>query len=378
MKLYFMKQNAIDYLKANMRNQYMNYFRYKTNEWIYDLFDYDPFEFFMEIPDFELAPVISERTGEVELENCKRLYSNLRKISESQASDERLWAGLCNGVFYNYVRVRWNYSGMRPKNPEKDASAIVSRFFFSGGGRGGMFRNTLSKCWWVGMSTYDKDNADHWNMLDVIGPEDFATKVSDIFYSNTFAANSEILHGICKGLEFFREKNQKVVVREHIRPTMQYLNALGGGILLDALTSDDIAAIVIENIGRLRNGEQGDFFVQDIITDGDTTGEFDGSEETDDEETTEVNVDYQEEQEAIDQEVEVVDANEVLGGPQVVERGCTVIVLKKSTNKEILYSIPPVNGDRELYTIEQMMLGKRVGESVKIRLDEYVIQTIRW
>ena len=50
-----MKKNAIDYLKTNMRNQYMNYYRYKTNEWIYNLFDYDPFEFFIEIPDFELV-----------------------------------------------------------------------------------------------------------------------------------------------------------------------------------------------------------------------------------------------------------------------------------------------------------------------------------
>lgn len=378
MKLYFMKQNAIDYLKANMRNQYMNYFRYNTNEWLYDLFDYDPFEFFMESPDFELASIISGSTGEVELENCKRLYTNLKKISESQASDERLWAGLCNGVFYNYVRVRWNYSGMRPKDPEKDASAIISRFFFSGGGRGGMFRNTLSKCWWVGMSTYDRDSVDHWNMLDVVGPEDFATKVSDIFYSNTFAANPEILHGICKGLEFFREKNQKIVVREHIRPTMQYLNALGGGILLDALTADDIAAIVIENIGRLRNGEQGDFFAQEMASGDDVTDEADETIESEENSAVEVNVDYQEEQEAIGQEIETVDSNEVLGGPETVERGRTVIVLKKSTNNEMLYSIPPVNGDRELYGIERMMLGKRVGESVRIRLDEYVIQAIRW
>lgn len=376
MKLYFMKQNAIDYLKANMRNLYMNYFRYSTNEWVYDLFEYDPFEFFMEIPDFELASVIGSTTGEIELENCKRLYTNLRKISESQASDERLWAGLCNGCFYNYVRVRWNYGGMRPKNPQKDASAIISRFFFSGGGRGGMFRNTLSKCWWVGMSTYDRNNADHWNMLDVVGPEDFATKVSDIFYSNTFAANSEILHGICKGLQFFRDKNQKIIVREHIRPTMQYLNALGGGILLDALTSDDIAAIVIENIGRLRNGEQGDFFAQDNKSDFEE--DESETEETSDEDVAEVNVDYQEEQEAIDQEVETVDANEVLGGPETVERGCTVIVLKKSTGKEILYSVPSVNGARELYEIEKKMLGKRVGESVKIKLDNYEIKTIRW
>ena len=180
MKLYFMKQNAIDFLKANMRNQYMNYFRYSSNEWMYDLFDYDPFEFFIEVPDFNLSP-IHKQIGETELENCKRLYTNLRKISESQASDERLWAGLCNGVFYKYVRNRWNYASLRPRIPKTDSSTIISRFFFSGGGRGGMFRNTLSKCWWVGRSTYDSESIDHWNMLDVLGPEDFSTKVNDIF-----------------------------------------------------------------------------------------------------------------------------------------------------------------------------------------------------
>lgn len=368
-----MKQNAIDFLKANMRMQYMNYFRYNSNEWIYDLFDYDPFEFFMEVPDFELAP-IRTALGETDLENCKILYGSLKRISESQASDERLWAGLCNNVFYKYVRGRWNYSALRPKRPETDASTVISRFFFTGGGLSGKYRNTLARYWWVGRSTFDPEPSDHWKTLDIIGPEDFATKVNDIFYSNTFAANPEILRGICKGLEFFRERNQKIVVREHLRPTLQYMNALGGGVLLDALNSDDIAAIVTENIGRIIKGGQSDFFQNE----SENSSQDDFTEERADEDTLEVNVDYQEEQEALEQETETIDANEVLGGPEAVERGCTVVVLKKSTNKQILYNIPPVNGDRELYTIEQMMLGKRVGESVHIRLDEYTIQTIRW
>lgn len=241
-----------------------------------------------------------------------------------------------------------------------------------------MFRNTLSKCWWIGRSTYDENSADHWNMLDVVGSEDFATKVNDIFYSNTFAANPEILHGICNGLKFFRERNQRIIVREHIRPTMKYLNALGGGILLDALTADDISAIVIENIGRLKNGGEVEFFDQEIVSDDDAIDEAGEATVSEEAGTTEVNVDYQEEQEAINREAESVDANEVLGGPETVERGCTVIVLKKSTNNEILYNIPTVDGDRELYDIEEMMLGKHVGESVRLRLDEYVIQTIRW
>ena len=68
MKLYFMKQSAIDYLKTNMRTLYMNYYRYNTNEWIYDLFSYDPFELFMDVPDFSLAS-IGESKGEADFEN---------------------------------------------------------------------------------------------------------------------------------------------------------------------------------------------------------------------------------------------------------------------------------------------------------------------
>lgn len=371
MKLYFMKQKAIDYIKANIKSLYMNYYKYANNEWIYDLFDYDPFELFLEIPDFELCPVTSGTAGEIELENCKILYSKLKMISESQASDERLWAGLCNGAFYTYVRARWNYSKLVPKNPRNDASGVISRFFFSGGGRSGLFRNTLAKCWWVGMSTYRGGLTDHWRLLDAIGPEDFATKVSDIFFSNTFAANPAILEGICNGMEFFKNKGQKLLMKDHIRPTMQYMNALGGGILLDALTSEDVTNLVIENIGRIKNGEQQDFF----------ESSYDASSDSEEEETIkpdvkEVNIDYQEEQEQIEQDVIEIDEEEVLGVPEEVERGCTVLVHNKTKNKDMSYVIPGLD-ERELYWIESKLLGKKVGDTVKVRLDEYEVLSIR-
>jgi len=374
MKLYFMKQSAIDFLKANMRNQYMFYFRYSSNEWLYDLFDYDPFEFFIDVPDFTLSP-ISTSLGETDLENCKRLYTNLRRISESQASDERLWAGLCNGVFYQYVRLRWNYSSLTPKAADRDASTVISRFFFAGAGNSGKYRNTLARYWWVGRTTYEPEKADHWVTLDKIGPEDFATKVNDIFYSNTFAANPEILHGISDAIDFFRQKNQKITVKDHLRPALQYLNALGGGILLDALTSDEISSIIREWIGRLLKGDVNDFLREDDASDEYSDNEDDNTQA----DAQEVNVDYQEEQEAIDRERETVDVNEVLDAPKTVERGCTVVVNRQPGNKEVLYKIPSADShERQLYTIEQLMLGKRVGDSVRIRLDTYTIKEIRW
>lgn len=372
MKLYFMKQNAIDYLKANMKSLYMNFYRYNSNEWLYDLFEYDPFELFMEVPDFELAP-IGDSPGETELNNCKILYTNLKRLSPSQASDERLWAGLCNGIFYSYVRRRWNYGSMRQKQPDTDAASIVSRFFYSGGGRNGMFRNTLSKCWWVGQITYIDGIQNHWKQLDILGPEDFATKVSDIFRNNNFIFNPEILDGFCKGLDFFKKRNQKLTTREHMRPTLQYLNALGGAVLLDELSSDDISTIVIENIGRIINGDQADFFEEKMETSDSTD-----SDELTPDNDVEINMDYQEEQEAKELENEGIDPNVILGKPTEVQRGCTVVVLNTSNNKEILYNIPTENGERELYGIEKQMLGKQVGDTVRLRITDYEILSIRW
>ena len=40
MKIYFMKQKALDYMRANIGTLYVNYYRERTNQWIYDLFDY--------------------------------------------------------------------------------------------------------------------------------------------------------------------------------------------------------------------------------------------------------------------------------------------------------------------------------------------------
>ena len=168
MKIYFMKQKALDYMRTNIGTLYTNYYQNKTNQWIYDLFDYDPFELFIDIPDFKLAS-LDKKKGELDLENCKILYENLINISASQASDERLWAGLCNGVFYDYLIKRWDYNNIRLKDSKNDASTILSRFFFKEKTRVGLFRNSLAKYWWVGQATYQKNATNKFELLDALG-----------------------------------------------------------------------------------------------------------------------------------------------------------------------------------------------------------------
>ena len=257
MKLYFMKKEALDILKSNLDVVYNMYFTEADNKWLWKICGGDPFVEFKEIQDFQLAPLESDLSkGEVEFANCKTIYQHLSFLSESQACDERLWAGLCHSVYYEYLRKRWDYDKKSPKTQKEAVSNIKSRFFFSGGTRAGLYRNSIAKCWWVGRNTYDPSNSNPFEKLDIIGSNDISSKISDIFYSNNFSANPLILNGIVKALKNFKEENTQLSFRDHIRPSLQLLNAIGGGVVLDCLDEDEIADIIIDNIYGIIQGDE--------------------------------------------------------------------------------------------------------------------------
>ena len=127
-------------------------------------------------------------------------------------------------------------------------------FSLRGGTRRGIYRNTLSKCWWVGYNLYDTKENHFWR-IDALGANDFSSKISDIFTSNNFSSNINIMDGILKALLHYKEQGVYIAEREHIRPSMQLLNAIGGSVILDGLGSDEIADIVIKNIDTIMSGE---------------------------------------------------------------------------------------------------------------------------
>lgn len=407
MNLYFMKQDAVDFMKHNMERLYTHYFQDETNEWMEREYGSDPFSEFIEVPDFELAEIDAMSIGEVDFENCKILYSNLRSLSESQCSDERLWAGLCNSTFYSYMRRRYHYSSKQLKKKETDASAIVSRFFFSGGIRSGFFRNGLAKCWWVGRATFDQNSDNHFARLDVIGPNDLTTKVSDIFYSNTFASNSTILAGICDALKYFSDHGQVLDEKKHVRAAMQYLNAVGGVTLLDVLSRQEICKIMTSRIITILKGQSTDISFDDEDEDqlleevldeeeyyeeSDEGKKFDKSEDfVGKEEFAEPKIDQAQRaimsraglpiegvalvRKNIEKEKLIVseplnwfeEEEDKLPRPDYITYGCWVKVRDEKNSKEIIYHIPLKDDhSRVWYGIEEKMMGQKVGFQVSL------------
>lgn len=257
MKLYIMKKDALETLKDNLPEVYGKYFTEPTNKWMTEICGEDPFIEFKDVTDFQLADLDSDMTaGEIDHNNCKIIYEKLAFLSESQASDERLWAGLCNSTFYGYMRKRWKYGyGAKPKGAGKEAGAIQTRFFFTTKGRGGFYRNTLAKCWWVGHNTYDPQNKEnHFEKLDVIGSNDLNSKISEFFRNYTFSSNPHVMEAIVDALRMFDGK--KLAVREHIRPALQYLNALGGSVVLDCLSKEEITNVFADAITAIMQGDR--------------------------------------------------------------------------------------------------------------------------
>lgn len=343
MKLYFMKKEALDILKDNLDFVYNKYYTDNDNKWLWNACGGNPFIEYKDVPEFSLSSLNSGlSTGEIELENCKILYMNLKFLNESQASDERLWAGLCHSVFYEYVRKRWNYDKLQPKTQKDAVSNIKSRFFFSGGTRSGLYRNTLSKCWWVGRNTYDMSNLNHFEKLDIIGSNDISTKINDIFYSNNFSSNSTILDGIVEGIKYFNEEGIQLTVKEHIRPSLQLLNAIGGGVVLDCLNKEDISNIFIDNIYAIIQGDE-----QGVESD-DT--DYTNTEEVDTEENG---------------------YNELY-----VALGHKVHVRIEETGVEKVIQVDYIQETTQFPTLVKNLLGKKVGDSVFYKDSTYLINKI--
>lgn len=253
MKLVFMKRTALETLKSNLPQIYPKYFFLNevTNLWMTEVCEENPFQKFEEVEKFEFAPLNKNLTlGEVDFQNCKIIYSNLKFLTEAQAADERLWAGLAHENFYDYLRLRWKMNDVT--KADKDiAKQIRGRFFFSGGAREAIVRNTLAKYWWVGKLFYDETRKNPFEKLDIIGAVDISTKILHIF-TLPAASSPKIMNGIVKFFQHYRDKGIELHNWKNIlKPAFIELNKISGAIILDCLSEDEISEILIGEANKL-------------------------------------------------------------------------------------------------------------------------------
>lgn len=238
MYIHFMKEDFLADLKVNIGRNVALYSQ-PTNQWVYEYFGGDnPFaEYKLQVGEFQFCDAKND------VENAIRLYTAMKGLSDTQAADERLWAGLCHNDFWEYLHERWEGNKING-DPE---SSLLWRYFFhtKAGVRRAIFRNTLSRLWWLGRLTYDEGRKDPFE-LTRYWEKDFSTKCLILFSSN-FMGNREITKGLVSALIELEKSGVKIKGRKRDAYYLasQYLNIYGGTHILDYYSAEEIKEKVL-------------------------------------------------------------------------------------------------------------------------------------
>ena len=190
-----------------------------------------------EINDFKLD--MSQPDGKeslTDVENIQRVYNHMKFLSDSQASDERIWAAYTFSEFLDYMRYRWKASSI---------SDLENRYLFGYSVQRSLFRNGVSRLWWIGRFTYDETRLDPYELTRFLcKDQDY---IENICGRNIFN-NPNVGFATISAL-YDAEKAGVVVNRELVREVSRYVNLLAGTYLLDTLSEEEIYQKIQNKLG---------------------------------------------------------------------------------------------------------------------------------
>lgn len=190
-----------------------------------------------EINDFKLD--MSQPDGKeslTDVENIQRVYNHMKFLSDSQASDERIWVAYTFSEFLDYMRYRWKASSI---------SDLENRYLFGYSVQRSLFRNGVSRLWWIGRFTYDETRLDPYELTRFLcKDQDY---IENICGRNIFN-NPNVGFATISAL-YDAEKAGVVVNRELVREVSRYVNLLAGTYLLDTLSEEEIYQKIQNKLG---------------------------------------------------------------------------------------------------------------------------------
>ena len=241
MKIYYMKEKALDSLQKNLD---ANLEKYQSgNRWIdqYFIEKETPKYYFdtgIEVPDYEL--VIGG--PETDIQNAKIIFEAFKgKLNPVQASDLRLWAYLAHTQHWDYMSNRWKVnvpdedeeSDDGKKSPrEKAIERVKTRYFFGVKER---VRQGIARLYWSAYLTYDENNVNPYEYTELLfNKQDVLGAIGE----RSLGRNKTIALAAMKEL-----KKHPDISREETRLYFAKLNQAGAITVLDFLDEEQAAQL---------------------------------------------------------------------------------------------------------------------------------------
>jgi hypothetical protein len=225
MNIYFLTDEGIEQMKMKVKENAPKYNESKK-DWINEEF-FGKYE--KDFPDFKLD-MSEKRPDKTDFNNIKILYSNLKTLKDSQAADERVWAGLCHKEFLEYMQYRW------PSSKEEIKEGFIEQHYFFGRNHP-TFLNGLARLWWTGRLTYDENSKNPFELTEYLC-KDLNGRGGALFAVN-FSNNKELIRTFLRTLMEFEKKRE--LSREEFNQVKKIMVLWGGKIILDSLSPKELS-----------------------------------------------------------------------------------------------------------------------------------------
>lgn len=240
MRIKYVSEQALAIMRENPKSLFNQIF---INNQDLDSFVGSPaiYELPAEYPEIQFK-IGEEDKATTDIHNIIMFYDTLKDaLSDSLASDERIWVGMIFSEAQTYMKYRW---------PVDDYKKMQNRYFFAYSGQRALFRNGLSRLWWIGRLTYEEGAEDPYCRTKyLVSRQD----IIETFCGRSIFNNKSLLKTTLSVMQRSEEKGISFS-REFIRDIAKYLNMLSGVYIIDAIPPEDIAE-KIENF-ILTNNER--------------------------------------------------------------------------------------------------------------------------
>jgi hypothetical protein len=249
MLLSFFTEEAYDELLNNIAENSEKYFQ--DDEWLADFFgraDYFKQSKTVEVlyfkPEYSNDNKTDEQKSQEDLVNTRLIFDAFKKLTPLQASNKYMWTYLCHAMpeYRKYIRNRWT---------DLRENTVETRFFVTTTRRSLLRDNALSRLWWFGYLTYDKESANPYALTEVL----LTNQTICTDFMNTFnCRNVNRSRGVLNAIKDFKDVvSEKESIIDYFRECNKYLNRYAAVTNLDFLESNEIKKIALDYMVEFRN-----------------------------------------------------------------------------------------------------------------------------
>jgi|LSQX01.1.fsa_nt_gb hypothetical protein len=241
--LSFLKQNFDDNLQEYIdNNQHFFLDKLKNNNYLLD----SPYV----VEDFTKRLSFSENTDEDDLENVQIVYEAMKNIPAFVMMDDRFWTGMNHTLMWDYIHKRRKDEAFT-SGVANQRDKIFNSFFTHTrhGKKRGTYVNCVSRLWWTGHLTYNKqDGSNPYALTAEVQKTGFASTILLLSSSNILSRH-EAMTSLLKTIRKLRMDGVNVK-RDDIIAGIKYLNLTAGSSLIDIMSDNEIGELLMGFYGK--------------------------------------------------------------------------------------------------------------------------------